>query len=103
MKKLTAILNGRKLLDKLFGVREKAIRRKLEAAKDKCEEKKIKAEMEYETAMNRLGDDDVDYESVLNDMLHAKQQIFEAEDTLAALQEIEEDLESEVKPEEKKE
>ena len=42
MKKLTAILNGCKLIDRLFSLREKEIRRKLDAAKDECEEKKVR-------------------------------------------------------------
>ena len=95
MKKITAILKGRKLFDKLFGLREKEIRRKMEAAKDKCEEKKFKAQMEYEEALKKLGDENVNYESVLNDMILAKQHILEAEDTLKVILEIEDDLDSE--------
>lgn len=105
MKKLTAILKGCKLIDKLFGYREKEIRRKLDAAKDKCEIKKLEAQTNYEKAMNRLGEDDVNYESVLNDMILAKQHIVEAEDTLKAIKEIEKDLDSEaeLEPEAEKE
>lgn len=95
MKKLTAILKGRKLVDKLFGLREKEIRRKLDAAKDECEEKKVKAQIDYETAMKRLGDESVDYKRTLNDMIQAKQRIIEAEDTLKVIKEIEKDLDSE--------
>lgn len=105
MNKLTAILKGCKLVDKLFGLREKEIRRKLEAAKDNCEEIKLKAQMKYETAMKRLGEETVNYEQVLNDMIAAKAEIIEAEDTLACILEIEEDLneDAELEPEEGKE
>lgn len=95
MKKLTAILNGRKIIDKLLILHEKEIRRKLDAAKDECEEKKVKAQIDYETAMKKLGDESVDYKRVLNDMIQAKQRITEAEDTLKAVIEIEKDLDSE--------
>lgn len=93
--KLTAILKGCTLVDKMFGFREKEIRRKIEAAKDKCEVKKLEAQMDYEKALKRLGDDNVNYESVLNDMVQAKQHILEAEDTLKVIEEIEKDLDSE--------
>ena len=95
MKKLEAILRGYKLVDKLFGLREKEIRRKIEAAKDECEEKKVKAQMDYETAMNLLGEKDVNYRNVLNSMIQAKQSIIEAQDTLDVIKEIEADLDSE--------
>lgn len=95
MKKLEAILRGCKLVDRLFGLREKEIRRKIEAAKDECEEKKVKAQMDYETAMNLLGEKDVNYRNVLNSMIQAKQSIIEAQDTLAVIKEIEADLDSE--------
>ena len=102
--KLTAILKGCKLVDKMFSFREKEIRRKLEAAKDKCEVKKLEAQMDYEKALKRLGEDNVNYESVLNDMIKAKQGIYEAEDTLKVIEEIEKDLDSEaeLEPEEDK-
>ena len=41
MNKLEAILRGCSFIDKLFSLREKEIRRKLEAAKDECEEAKV--------------------------------------------------------------
>lgn len=104
MKKLTAILKGCKLVDKLFNLREKEIRRKLEAAKDECEEKKVKAQISYEQAMKRLGDESVDYKRVINDMIQAKQNILDAEATLNCIKEIEKDLdiEAELEPESEK-
>ena len=95
MKKLTAILKGCKLIDKLFSLREKEIRRKLDAAKDECEEKKVKAQIDYETAMKKLGGESVDYKRIINEMIAAKQSILEAEETLKAIKEIEKDLDSE--------
>ena len=100
MKKIKAILKGCKFTDKLFGLREKEINRKLDAAKDKCEEQKIKGQLAYEKALNRLGDDNVCYEDVINSMIRAKQDILEAEDTLKAIDEIIKDLNSDVKVEE---
>lgn len=71
MKKLEAILKGCEFLDKLFGYREKEIRRKLEAAKDQCETVKIQAQIEYEESMNKLGEKDVNYEAVINDVINS--------------------------------
>ena len=97
MKKLQAILNGQKFTDKLYTLREKEIRRKLEAAKDEQETIKATAEMEYLEAMNLLGDTDVNYEKAINLMLTLKQRIIDAEFTLKAIKEIENDLDEEVK------
>ena len=96
MKKLQAILNGQKFTDKLYTLREKEIRRKLEAAKDEQETIKATAEMEYLEAMNLLGDTDVNYEKAINLMLTLKQRIIDAEFTLKAIKEIEKDLDEEV-------
>ena len=97
MKKLQAILNVQKFTDKLYTLREKEIRRKLEAAKDEQETIKATAEMEYLEAMNLLGDTDVNYEKAINLMLTLKQRIIDAEFTLKAIKEIENDLDEEVK------
>ena len=97
MKKLQAILNGQKFTEKLYTLREKEIRRKLEAAKDEQETIKATAEMEYLEAMNLLGDTDVNYEKAINLMLTLKQRIIDAEFTLKAIKEIENDLDEEVK------
>lgn len=92
MKKLEAILKGRQFLDRLFGLREKEIRRKLEAAKDECKEVEINWQISYEEAMQKLGEKDVDYGQVLNDMITAKEGIANAKATLKAIEEIEKDL-----------
>ena len=52
MKKLTAILKGCNLVDKLFSLREKEINRKIEGAKDDCERRKAEAEIKYENYCN---------------------------------------------------
>ena len=96
MKKLEAILKGRAFLDKLFGLREKEIRRKLEAAKDECEEAKVNWQISYEEAMQKLGEKEVDYGKIINDMITAKEGIMSAEATLKAIKEIEKDLNEEV-------
>lgn len=91
MKKLEAILKGRQFLDKLFVLREKEIRRK-EAAKDECKEAEINWQISYEEAMQKLGEKDVNYEQVLNDMITAKEGIINAQATLKVICEIEKDL-----------
>lgn len=104
MKKLEAILRGCEFLDELFGLREKEIRRKLEAAKDECMETEIRWKISYKEAMQKLGEKDVDYGRVLNDMITAKEGIANAKATLEAICEIEKDLNEDVefKAEEKK-
>lgn len=92
MKKLEAILRGCKFVEKLFGLREKEIRRKIEAAKDECKEAEINCQISYEKAMEKLGEKDVDYGKVLNDMITAKEGIMSAQATLKVIEEIEKDL-----------
>lgn len=92
MKKLEAILRGCKFVDKLFGLREKEIRRKIEAAKDECKEAEINWQISYEEAMQKLGEKDVNYNKVLNDMVTAKEGIINAQATLKVITEIEKDL-----------
>ena len=96
MKKLEAILKGCSFIDKLFSIREKEIRRKLEAAKDECEEAKVTWQISYEEAMKKLGEKEVDYGKIINDMITAKEGIMSAEATLKAIKEIEKDLNEEV-------
>ncbi len=96
MKKLEAILKGCSFIDKLFSLREKEIRRKLEAAKDECKEAEINWQISYEQAMQKLGEKDVDYEKVINDMVTAKEGIMSAQATLKVIEEIEKDLDENV-------
>ena len=72
MKKLTAILKGCNLVDKLFSLREKEINRKIEGAKDDCERRKAEAEIKYENYCKELGEKDVDYRRIINGMLECK-------------------------------
>ena len=102
MNKLEAILNGCSFIDKLFSLREKEIRRKLEAAKDECEEAKVNWQISYEGAMQKLGEKEVDYGKIINDMITAKEGIANAEATLKAIKEIEKDLNEEVEVSEEK-
>lgn len=104
MNKLEAILRGCKFVEKLFGLREKEIRRKIEAAKDECKESEINWQISYENAMEKLGEKDVDYGKVLNDMITAKEGIMSAQATLKVIEEIEKDLDENVEfePEDKK-
>ena len=104
MKKLEAILRGCSFIDKLFSLREKEIRRKIEAAKDECKESEINWQISYEKAMEKLGEKDVDYGKVLNDMITAKEGIMSAQATLKVIEEIEKDLDENVEfePEDKK-
>ena len=97
MKKLEAILKGRKFIDRLFGLREKEIKRNNESAKDNVEKMKVTAEIDYENYCKKLGDEDVNYEAILNEMIECKQTIISANATLEAIAEIEADLASEVK------
>ena len=92
MKKIEAILKGCSFVDKLFSLREKEIRRNLDAAKDECKEAEINYQISYEEAMQKLGEKDVDYGKVLNDMITAKEGIINAQATLKVINEIEKDL-----------
>lgn len=99
MKKLNAILKGRKFIDKLFSLREREIKREIETARDEFESKKAKAEMEYERLLHSLGDENINYKTVFNQMLTQKEIISDANNSLGAIKEIEEDLNSEVQEE----
>lgn len=102
MKKLTAILKGCNLVDKLFSLREKEINRKIEGSKDECERRKAEAEIKYENYCKELGGKDVDYRRIINGMLECKQEIMDADETLKVIAEVEADLQSEAELEEEK-
>ena len=89
-------MKGCSFIDKLFSLREKEIRRKLEAAKDECKESEINWQISYEKAMEKLGEKDVDYGKVLNDMITAKEGIMSAQTTLKVIEEIEKDVDENV-------
>lgn len=96
MKKIEAIIKGRKLTDKLFGIKQRKIRRALEAAKDNAEKQKEDASIAYEEAFGRMADDNANYQQIIAGMLEKKQIILSADATIKAIGEIQADLESEV-------
>ena len=96
MKKIDFILSGKKLIDKLFNLRKKKIERILDAAKDNLEKQKCEAELEYEELLGKLGDENADYENILNSMIKKRELIENANATLEVVCSIESDLNSEV-------
>ena len=96
MKKIKAIIKGRKFTDKLFGLKERQIKRALEAAKDNAEKQKEDASIAYEGLFGKMADDDADYQDIITAMLEHKQTILAAEETIKAVESIKADLESEV-------
>lgn len=96
MKKIKVILKGRKFTDKLFGLKERKIRRAIESAKDSAEKQKEDAAIAYEELFGKMADDDADYQCILCEMIKHKQTIISAEATIDAIKAIEDDLDSEV-------
>ncbi len=100
MKKVTAILQGCKLADKLFGLRERQIKTAITAARNDIEEQGTTAQIEYENLCKKLGEKDVsDYRSILNGMIKARNTAIKSAETLQVLADIEADLGSEVEVE----
>lgn len=101
MKRIDAIIKGRKFTDKLFGLKKRQINRAIEAAKDNAEKQKEDASIAYEKLLLRLSEDGADYQCIIGFMLERKQTIMDAQLTLEALDAITADLEAEVgEPEE---
>ena len=96
MKRIEAIIKGRKFTDKLFGLKKRQIRRALEAAKDSAEKTKEEASIKYEEQFSKMADEDANYEGIIRDMLSHKQTILNSEETIKVLEEIKADLEAEV-------
>lgn len=96
MKRIEAIIKGRKFTEALFGLKKKQIRRALEAAADNAEKQKEEAAIAYEQAFTHLADDDVNYQLVIGEMLAHKQTIISAGATIEAVEEIKADLEAEI-------
>ena len=96
MKKIKAIIKGRKFTDILFGLKERQINRAIEAAKDNAEKQKEDASIAYEQQFASMAEDDADYQAIISRMLEHKQTILSAEATIKAIDEIKADLESEV-------
>lgn len=100
MKKIDIIVKGRKLTEKLFGTKKKGIKLALETAKNNLEQQRDTAADEYENSLLKLADDNVDYKSVINQIIKHKQTMVDAENTIELIDQIKADLESEVKEEE---
>lgn len=96
MKKIDAIIKGRKFTDKLFGLKRKQINRALEAARDNAEKQKEEAAIAYEKAFAEMADEDADYESIIGSLLGYEETMQAADNTIAALDKIVADLDSEV-------
>lgn len=97
MKKLQAILTECKMIDKLFGLREKQIRTALAAARNDIEQQETEAGIEYERYCQELGAEGTpSYRGVLNQMICCKNTIRRAQETRCMLDEIERDLDSDV-------
>lgn len=96
MKKIDAIMKGKKFVDKLFGVKKRTINRALDDALDNIEKQKINAQIAYEDFLVKLADDNVDIKHIINQMIAQRQIILNSEETVKAIQEIKEDLDSEV-------
>lgn len=96
MKRIEAIIKGRKFTEILFGLKKKQIRRAIEAAEDNVEKQKEDAAIAYEGLFYRMAEDDADYQSIISEMIAHKQTIASAEVTLKAIAEIRADLEAEV-------
>lgn len=96
MKRIEAIIKGRKFTETLFGLKKKQIRRALEAAEDNAEKQKEDASIAYEALFNSMANEDADYQRIIAEMLQHKQTIISAEATIKAIAEIRADLEAEV-------
>jgi len=96
MKKIEAIIKGRKFAEKLFGIKKRQINRALESARDNAEKQKEDASIAYEKLFSAMAEDDADYQSIISQMLEHKQTILSAEETVKAVEAIKADLESEV-------
>lgn len=101
MKKIDLLVKGRKLTEKLLGLKRKGIMRALDAAIDDLESQKENAVMDYENNLLKLADDKVDYKSVINAMISNQQTIHDADATIEVINKVKEDLESEVEDESK--
>lgn len=96
MKKIEAIIKGRKFTERLFGIKKRQINRALESARDNAEKQKEDASIAYEKLFSAMAEDDANYQSIISQMLEHKQTILAAEETVKAIEAIKADLESEV-------
>lgn len=99
MKKIEALIKGRKFTEKLFGIKKRSINRALDSSLDDIERQKEQALIDYENLLVKLADDDVNYKYVINQLISKKQIILDSESTVKAIEEVRNDLESEVQEE----
>lgn len=99
MKKIEALIKGRKFTEKLLGIKKRSINRALDSALDDIERQKEQAIIDYENLLVKLADDGVDYKYVINQLISKKQIILDSESTVKAIEEVKNDLESEVQEE----
>lgn len=100
MKKIDAIIKGRKFTEKLFGIKKRSINRALDSAKDNFEEQKENAQVEYENLLLKLTDDNPDYKVIINNMIDKQQIIQDANNSIDLIDKIKFDLEAEVEDDE---
>lgn len=96
MKKIDLITKGRKLTEKLLGIKRKTINRTFDAAIDDLETQKENAMIDYENNLAKLADDNINYKVIINNMIDNQQTIDNADRTVELINKIREDLESEV-------
>ena len=99
MKKIDAIMKGRKFTEKLFGLKKRNINRALDGAKDNFEEQRENALIDYENLLVKLSEDDVNYKDVINKMIDKQQIIQDATNSIELIDKIKADLDSEVEEE----
>ena len=99
MKKIDAIMKGRKFTEKLFGLKKRNINRALDGAKDNFEEQKENALIDYENLLVKLSEDDVNYKDVINKMIDKQQIIQDATNSIELIDKVKADFYSEVEEE----
>lgn len=99
MKKIDALIKGRKFTEKLLGIKRRSISRALDSALDDIERQKEQATIDYENLLVKLADDNVDYKNIINQLISKKQITINSNSTIEAIEEIRKDLDSDV-PEE---
>lgn len=96
MKKIECLIKGRKFTEKLFGIKKRSINRALDAAIDNLEGQKENSIIEYENLLLKLADDNVNYPSIINQMISQKQIIEDANNSIELIGTIKDELYSEV-------
>lgn len=96
MKKIDALIKGRKFTEKLLGIKKRSIKRNLEAVIDDVNRQKEEASIKYDELLLELTDDKVDYKEIINKLITQKQIMIDSEATIKAIMEVKDDLNSEV-------